>query len=147
MCNPVVIVFSRRGCFIIPDLSLWISVLLCSPTAVSHCLFPVLEQCWEHEEVGDKRQDNGVVLFSVVVSEGLMFPTLFAVSRSSFKLFVLWAGNFPECFSSVGSSRRGRNEPWNGSAPPTAPGVAEGLEVSEKVSNQSTSQNVELFQL
>lgn len=48
-------------------------MILCSPSAaVSHCLFPVLH--WEHEEVGDKRQDNGVVLFSVVVSEGLVFP-------------------------------------------------------------------------
>lgn len=35
-------------------------------------LFPV--QHWEHKEGGEQRQDNGVLLFRVFVSEGLMFP-------------------------------------------------------------------------
>lgn len=52
MCDPVVMLFSRRGCFIIPNLSLWMAVLLCSPTALSHSLFPVLH--WEHKEAGDR---------------------------------------------------------------------------------------------
>lgn len=38
----------------------------------SFWLFPVLP--WEHEEVGDQRQDNAVLLFRVLLSEGFMFP-------------------------------------------------------------------------
>lgn len=136
MCDPVVMMFSGRGCFIIPNLSLWIAVLLCSPTAVPHYLFPVLD--WEHKEVGDQGQDNGVVLFSVFVSEGLMFPHYLQFPRAALSCL---------CFGLEASLSFSAQWVPHGCAPPAAPGVAEGWEVSENASNQSRSQNFEHFQL
>lgn len=78
MCNPVVIMLSRRGCFTIPCVSLWTGVLPYSPTAVSDCSCAALG-AWRgrRAEAGQccaSLQDDSFWRIDV--------PTLFAVSRA-----------------------------------------------------------------
>lgn len=78
-------------CFIIPSLSLWTG---CS-TAVS----PYSQKYTGSTE----RQENCVIFLS-----GIDVPTLFTLSKSSFKLFELWVGNFPSAFELSGFPMEGQ---------------------------------------